>query len=208
MDLVVAGADLALAVDHEPAVGELAVFAAAPRASRDAPRCRARARRLAARGKHLILRLAAQTLGGARSRSRSSRPDISGVNSIAAPPAAACSTASTSALGIGRAGRSGLRLEEGDPRHGQAASNSSSLPSRSSVDQVVAAADMMAVDEDLRDGRAAIGALDHLLLSSARRNRPRSPDTRRPSFEQPLGAQAVSRRTSWCRFRLRHDPSS
>ena len=54
-------------------------------------------RRLAAGGEHQILVLAAKALCARARWSRSSRPDISGVNSISAPPAAASATASTSA---------------------------------------------------------------------------------------------------------------
>ena len=85
-----------------------------------------------------------------------------------------------------------------------AAISSSSLPSRSSAEQIVAAADMPAADENLRHGRAAVGALRPSAASPRRRNRPRSRDTRRPWRRAAAWPASSKGKRSWCRFRLGH----
>ena len=84
----------------------------------------------------------------------------------------------------------------------QAASNSSSLPPPLQLEQVIATADMPAVDEDLRDGHPAASALDHFLLSCRRRNRRHISSGSTPSaLEQRLGPNSSKGRTFWCTFR-------
>ena len=102
MKLVVSGADFALAVDYESAVARPCRSPSARRASRGEARSLWRAAES---------RQAASTRSAswfrsdlaARAASRSSSPDISGVNRISAPPAAAWSIApvSTCALAAG-----------------------------------------------------------------------------------------------------------
>ena len=132
----------------------------APRASRDGARCGGdvppRGRRRGPRPRPRARRFLA-----ARAESRSSRPDISGVNSISAPPAAASPIACSSAARIRRRIDPGVRLEERDPGHrGEQIVEAAVAVERH---EVVAAADMMLADEDLRHGGPPVRALDHLL---------------------------------------------
>ena len=166
MDLVVAGADLAFAVDHEAAIGEFAVAGPHRERAEMRPRCHGACRRLADRGEHRISSSCRRLLRRARA-SRSSRPVISGVNSISAPPAAALPIASASARHW-LPGRSpwcdwkrAIRVMR------QAASSRSSLPSRSSASRSSQPPTCCLADEDLRNRRPAIGALDHQLLHLA-----------------------------------------
>ena len=101
---------------------------------------------------------------------------------------------------IGRRVDPGLRLEERDPGH-QAAISASSLPSRSSAIEVVAPADVPLADENLRHGRASVGALDHLLLFRAAEI-DRDLLIRRRPWSRAAASPASNRdRRSWCRFR-------
>ena len=70
-----------------------------------------------------------------------------------------------------------------------AASRGSSLPARVECGEIVRSADMLAVDEDLRDGGAAVGTLDHLGAL-----RPAHGDVDIPRGSTPLSASSLSAR--------------
>src|SRR5436190_14211395 len=100
----------------------------------------------------------------ARAVSRSSRPDISGVNRISAPPSAASPIASTSARALPcgsmpvRDWKSAILVirSSGDQRV--------ELASALQCDEIVAAADMALSNENLGYGHSSVGALDHHLF--------------------------------------------
>ncbi len=123
------GREHAFAVDDEGAVGDLPANPSGLRVSRDAPRCDASSRprgRRPARDRHLQGR---DWNGRARYRDRR-RPDISGVKSISAPPAAASAMAPSRARAFARRIKflceTGTARSESSP---QAAIRASSLPS-------------------------------------------------------------------------------
>src|SRR4029079_8613192 len=100
----------------------------------------------------------------ARRVSRSSRPDISGVNSISAPPSAALATASTSAWAFASGSmpvcdwKSAIRVMVSDREQ------CVELAGALERDELVAAADVPLADEDLGNRHPSLGALDHHLL--------------------------------------------
>ena len=123
------------------------------------------ARRRAARGEHRIVllgcRFAARALGIAVEQARHF-----GREQHLRPARSRLADRADQGLGIGRGVDPGVRLEERDPGH--AAINSSSRPSPSSAIKIVASADVVVVDEDLRDRGPAARALDHPLAAPRR----------------------------------------
>ena len=156
-------------------------------------------RRLAARGEHRILFLRRGAFRRARA-SRSSRPDISGVNSISAPPAAASSTASASARALAAGSmpvvdwKRAMRVMSGRQQLVE-------LAGAVERHQIVAAADVMLADEDLRNGRAASARWTISSASSHRRNRQESPEIPRPCLRAAAWPASNRGKKPWYRFR-------
>ncbi len=159
VDLVVGRADLAGRIDHEGAIGEQAVVAPDGEAAEMHPHA-VRVPPPRAPGQGPDRPPPARRLPAARARSRSSSPLISGVNSIAAPPSRACRTASTSACAVALAGRSRSAPEAA--RSGSCGEKRVEPSVALQREQVVAAADVAPVDEDLRHRHPA-RTLDHLV---------------------------------------------
>ena len=120
-------------------------------------------RRFAAGSEDLVLLLVSKDFAPRAAESRSSRPDISGVNNISAPPAAASAIACSR-----RAAFAAGSIPVVDWKRAILVISNQIVETAAAfqIEQVVAAADMVLPDEDLRDRGPAVRALDHLLPSS------------------------------------------
>src|SRR3954463_9018170 len=133
----------------------------------------------------------ARTLLAARWTSRSSRPDISGVNSISAPPSAALATASARTRAFASGSMPLLDWKSAIRVIGSGGDQLVELAGALERDELVAAPDMLALDEDLRHRRSPSRALDHRLFL-----RPAEIDhdlliRHAFGFEQVFGAPAI-----------------
>src|SRR3954464_9540128 len=100
----------------------------------------------------------------ARWTSRSSRPDISGVNSISAPPSAALATASARMRAFASGSMPVFDWKSAIRVIGSGGDQLVELAGALERDELVAAPDMLALDEDLRHRRSPSRALDHRLF--------------------------------------------
>ena len=196
-------ADLALAVDHEAAVGDLAVFDQ-HRERADMEPDPVLGRGLASRRRVPVVLLPLQILARARRIAVEQARHFRREQHFRAARRRLRSIASTRAPRICLRIDAGGRLEEGDPGHRR--DQLVELAGAIERDKIVATADMMAADEDLRDGRAAVGALDHHLARLAAEIDRNLAIIDALGLEQLLGAPAIGAEGLGVDFDVTCDP--